>query len=402
MWRTGWMKMAGAVSGAAEFFAGAQARAIALRLALCFVLGAALGGQARAEGMFSGPGLGFPPDIPCKKNEIPYFDYLGFRQISLADWAADDARSAVVNKYFGSKNATDIICWQLPMGGMGEYFWLKLYFRVDDYLYELPPLERAVAWHGLCNVLEPLARGYEAAVRQTRELVEVVARQRLRNPPAAGSSEFSGEELQNLADHYRNLEQAFAAVAQKLRADQARNLTRLPQDIRQALGRLSLAGPELASSVGIPASEAAFLAQVRQRRLAMFEAMDEIMYQVGMAFDSDSMMSVRIDSNRDDRVDLFLAETFAHAAVAQLAVDRNLPDKLGLIIDAAIKDAASLYLGEILESFDFKVEAAENPRLEIRQYKEYLPYYRRDVEVIHQARGLVWEIKEYMAQQGGQ
>ena len=67
MWRTGWVKMAWAVSGAAKFFAGAQARAIALRLALCFVLGAALGGQARAEGMFSGPGLGFPPDIPCKK-----------------------------------------------------------------------------------------------------------------------------------------------------------------------------------------------------------------------------------------------------------------------------------------------------------------------------------------------
>ena len=402
MWRTGWVKMAWAVSGAAKFFAGAQARAIALRLALCFVLGAALGGQARAEGMFSGPGLGFPPDIPCKKNEIPYFDYLGFRQISLADWAADDARSAVVNKYLGSENATDLICWQLPMGVMGGYFWSRLHFRVDDYLYELPPLERAVAWHGLCNVLEPLARGYEAAVRQTRELVEVVARQRLRNPPAAGSSEFSGEELQNLADHYRNLEQAFAAVAQKLRADQARNLTRLPQDIRQALGRLPLAGPDLAASAGIPASEAAFLAQVRQRRLAMFGAMDEIMYQVGMAFDSDSMMAVRIDSNRDDRVDLFLAETFAHAAVAQLAVDRNLPDKLGLIIDAAIKDAASLYLGEILESFDFKVEAAENPRLEIRQYKEYLPYYRRDVEVIHQARDLVRELKDYVARQGGQ
>ena len=120
---------------------------------------------------------------------------------------------------------------------------------MDDYLYELPPLERAVAWHGLCNVLEPLARGYEAVVRQTRELVEVVARQRLRNPPAAGSSEFSGEELQNLADHYRNLEQAFAAVAQKLRADQARNLTRLPQDIRQALGRLPLAGPDLAAGL---------------------------------------------------------------------------------------------------------------------------------------------------------
>ena len=50
MWRTGWVKMAWAVSGAAKFFAGAQARAIALRLALCFVLGVALGGQARAEG----------------------------------------------------------------------------------------------------------------------------------------------------------------------------------------------------------------------------------------------------------------------------------------------------------------------------------------------------------------
>ena len=134
----------------------------------------------------------------------------------------------------------------------------------------------------------------------------------------------------------------------------------------------------------------------------MFGAMDEIMYQVGMAFDSDSMMAVRIDSNRDERVDLFLAETFAHAAVAQLAVDRNLPGKLGLIIDAAIKDAASLYLGEILKSFDFKVEAAENPRLEIRQYKEYLPYYRRDVEVIHQARDLVRELKDYVARQGGQ
>lgn len=369
-------------------------RAVALCLALCFVLGTAFSGAAWAEGALSGPGLGLAPDIPCKKSEIPYFDHLDRMRVYLALEASFDVYFAVLDKYPDSKSVTDLICRQHPAGFSGVWYWLGLCVRVDVYLRDLPPLEQAVAWHGLCNVLEPLARGYEGAVRQTRELVEGVARQRLQNPLPVGSPDFSGQDLQNMADRYRDLELAFAAVAQKLHAEQARNLARLPQDVRQALEQTPQIGSGLAS-MGISASEAAFLMQASQERRSIVADLDEVMYEVGLTFDSASMVAIRVPFNQENADYLFWAETCAHAAAAQLAVDRRLPDRLGSIIDEAIKGTIPEYMAEILDELEIAVEVADAPSPEISSKTKYLPYYWRDVEIIHRVRDLVRELKEF-------
>ncbi len=82
MGHKGWVKM-GTEAGVMmkvkikKYFRRVHAGTAALSLALCFMLGAAFSGAAWAEGAISGPGLGFAPDIPCKKSEIPYFDRSG-------------------------------------------------------------------------------------------------------------------------------------------------------------------------------------------------------------------------------------------------------------------------------------------------------------------------------------
>lgn len=381
--------------GAGKRFGRAHAGAMALCLALCFALGAAFSGAAWAEGALSDPGLGFEPDIPCKKSEVPYFDRLDSTQVRLAWDASFDAHIALLGKYPDFENPTDFICWRLPAGLFGTWDWRALCWRVDEYLYSLPPLERAVAWHGLCNILEPLARGYESAVGQTRALVEGVARQRLQNPLPAGSPDFSCADLQNIADRYQGLELAYAAIAQKLRGEQVKNLALLPQDIRQALGQSHLIGSGPTSRVDIPSPEAAFLARIHQERLAIVKDLDEVMYEVGVAFDSVSMVASRVNFNQDDKDYLFLAETCTHAAVAQLAADRRLPDNLGRTIDKAIKGVIPEHLGNILIHFESAVESGEAPSFKIRRDKGYLSYYWREVEIERRARDLVRELKEY-------
>lgn len=379
-----------------KHFGGAAARSAALCLTLCFVLVTAFSGAAWAEGALSGLGLGFAPDIPCKKSEIPYFDRLDRTQVYQVEDKSYGIYSAVLDKYPDSGSVTDLVCHQHPAGLSGAWYWLGLCGRVDAYLRELPPLERAVAWHGLCNVLEPLARGYEATVRQTRELVERVARQRLQNQPPADSPDFSGADLQSIADGYRDLELAFAAVAQKLRVEQAKNLARLPQDIRQALEQSYLIGTGPASRLDISASEAAFLTQTRQERLDIGESMDDIMYDIGVAFDSAFSVALRVYFNQEDKDYLFLAETCTHAAVAQFAADRRLPGELGMIIDKAIKGTIPEYLAEFLNDFEIAVEVGDAPSPEIRRDKQYLPYHWREVKITHRSRDLVRELKDYI------
>ena len=405
MWRTGWVKMAWAVSGAAKFFAGAQARAIALRLALCFVLGVALGGQARAEGagVIAGSGgkaqgenIDFWADFPFKKCGASYFDILGRTDIQQAYGALWEVERSLFEKYLASRNVSDMACWQDPAGQSGVHLWIGTALYADSSIYKLDVLWRDVAWIALCNMLEPVAMATEAKVRQSREFAANLARQRQGKPPMADSPELSATDLQYLADGYQKLELSFAWAMQKFQRAQAESLQRLSPEIRRILSTSVVFEGDPVGRAAIPAPDLAFLGQARQKRLAIVDRLDSIMYQVGRAYDSSFKMAVRFRGNKGEKDELFLAEACTRAAIAQFVLNSALPEDFRQTVDEVIKSTACYYLDDILNNFNILVNVYDDIPPEINADRKYLYYYKQDVSAFHQARDLVRELKEYV------
>lgn len=389
----------------------AQIRAAALCLALCFTLGAAFSGSAWAEdtdvGIVDGSGAtteGLSSSISCKKNEIPYFDYLMTLEIRRADWECFKAIYSPPASGSFSHNVSDSLCLQDPAGSFGLMDWNTISFYADFYLYELKPLPRSIAWHGLCNILEALALSYETVVREKRISIENMARQRLENPSPEGMVEFSGAELQNISERYRDVELCFTVVVQNLQAARAENYARLPLNIRQVLN------VQDRSETAFSVEEAAFWRRTEQRRLAIAEQLDRILVQPGEIEDYLVILTSRQDDHQNINDTLLTVETCARAAGAQLAVNRNLPDKFRDMVNDTIKNTVSKYLKEKVDTLDFvSKRLAEDPEFENyakgspeREYKEMRwPYDLEDAEMHRQACDFVRELKGYIDAYGG-
>ncbi len=379
---------------------GGMFRLTALCFSLCLTLGAALGGPAWAEGAFSGSDLGFPPDIPCKKNEIPYFDRLLALEISRADWACFVAIHSPPAKGSFSRNISDTLCQQDPTGNLG-LGWNTISYSADFYLYKLELVPRFVAWQSLCNILEPLAQNHEFVVGEKRKFAENMAVQRLTNPPPGDAIEFSGAELQSISASYRDLELCFAAVVQKLRIARVENYMRLPVDTR-----LILDGPEPVKVI-FSAEETTFWQHMKQRRLDIAERLERILIRPDAGEFYPILMTSRLANHHQNINDiLVLSETCAHAAATQLAVNRNLPGQFRVAVNNTIKDIVSSYLKENMENLDIiaRILLESAPPEEFaqgspeRMHKEISrPYELEDAEMYRQACELVRELREYVS-----